>query len=328
MIDHGGNLDQAIQQFGGQIDDWLDLSTGINPVAYPIPNLSSRSWIALPTASEKQALHLAAKECWHCSGDALSLPGAQAAIQLLPQFAEIKKLSGKNVKILGPTYNEYRNSFQQHGWKVEECDQIEELAGATVAILVNPNNPDGRTYGEDTLLKLLKTVDLLVIDESFVDCMPELSLCSESHRDNLIILRSFGKFYGLAGLRLGFVTGLESNIRIFEKLAGPWPVSGVALQIGEKAIRDQTWQERTRQRLHQDAKKLDQFFASVQCEFTGGTPLFRLYSHDDALALQTHLAKDRIWTRIFPYSKNWIRLGLPGTEEDWTRLEKSTTRFV
>ncbi|MCG8490764.1 MAG: threonine-phosphate decarboxylase CobD [Sneathiellales bacterium] len=328
MVDHGGNLDQAIRQFGGRYEDWLDLSTGINPVPYPIPNISSRAWTALPTTSEKSLLHSAVKQSWHCSGDVLSLTGAQAAIQLLPQFAEQKGLSNRKVTILGPTYNEYANSFKQQGWQFEESQIFEKLAGSTVAILVNPNNPDGKTYGEDALLDLLETVDLLIIDESFVDSMPELSLCSQSHRDNLIILRSFGKFYGLAGLRLGFVIGSAENIHIFEKLAGPWPVSGVALAIGAKAIRDHKWSEVTRNRLQKETQRLDQHFLSARCALVGGTPLFRLYSHEEALDLQIHLAKDRIWSRIFPYSENWIRLGLPGTEKDWSRLEKSLASYV
>ena len=145
------------------------------------------------------------------------------------------------------------------GWQVETVDAPGALAGADLAVVVNPNNPDGRRHRPDDLAALAADVALLVVDESFADPEPDVSLLPRLGHDsaNLVVLRSFGKFYGLAGVRLGFaVTGAALAER-FRALAGPWAVSGPAIASGRAALADRAWQEATTRRLVADARRLD-----------------------------------------------------------------------
>ncbi|MET4219249.1 cobalamin biosynthetic protein CobC [Bradyrhizobium sp. LB14.3] len=321
MREHGGNLDLAQQRFGGRAEDWIDLSTGINRLPYPVGEVSSRAWNALPSRSEIEALHQAARHAYRSRAAVVALGGAQAAIQLLPQFAR-----PGCARILAPTYNEYAGVLSAAGWEVEEVSALEALAGADLAIVVNPNNPDGRCHPSKDLLELLPRVGRLAIDESFADMDPQLSLAPEADRPGLLILRSFGKFYGLAGLRLGFALGNESDIARLASMSGPWPVSGAAIAIGCRALRDDAWAEATSARLARDCVRLDAMVQSQGWTLVGGTPLFRLYETPDALAAQERLARRRIWSRVFAREPTWLRLGLPGSESEWTRLAEALAR--
>ncbi|MCJ9707314.1 aminotransferase class I/II-fold pyridoxal phosphate-dependent enzyme, partial [Bradyrhizobium sp. SHOUNA76] len=173
------------------------------------------------------ALHQAARHAYRTSAPIVALGGAQAAIQLLPQLVPPHR-----ARILAPTYNEYAGVLSAAGWDVQEVGEIDALAGADLAIVVNPNNPDGRCHSPEDLLTLLPRVGRLVIDESFADAAPQLSLASDADRPGLLILRSFGKFYGLAGLRLGFAIGNAADVARLAAMSGPWPVSGAAIAIG------------------------------------------------------------------------------------------------
>ena len=227
--DHGGNLDVAQARFGGRLEEWIDLSTGINRRPYPVPVLAARHWSALPSRSDIDALHAAARQAYRCSASVLAVAGAQAAIQLLPRLA-----APGRARILGPTYNEFAPVLSEAGWQVDEVGDLDALVGADLAVVVNPNNPDGRQHDPMKLLALLPHVNRLVVDESFADAVPQVSLAAEAGRAGLLVLRSFGKFYGLAGLRLGFVLGCADDIAALDAMAGPWPVSGTAIEIGRK----------------------------------------------------------------------------------------------
>ena len=205
---------------------------------------------------------------------------------------------------------------------MEEVADIDALPGADLAIVVNPNNPDGRRWSRKTLLDLLPKVGRLVIDESFADADPSESLTADAGRDGLLILRSFGKFYGLAGLRLGFALGSARDIEILQALSGPWPVSGPAIAVGTAALVDRTWAAATTLRLRAEAARLDAIAASFGWGVVGGTNLFRLYETPSATEAQDMLAKRQIWSRIFPYSDRWIRLGIPGKKE-WARMDNA-----
>jgi cobalamin biosynthetic protein CobC len=315
MPEHGGNLHLALQRFGGELRDWIDLSTGINRQPYPVGELPADCWSALPSKSALSSLHQAAQETYGTSAPVLATNGAQAAIQWLPHL-----VSRGRVRILSPTYNEYAAVFSAAGWQVTEVSGLDGLTGADMAVLANPNNPDGRRYEPRRLLELLPEVGRLVIDESFADAIPELSLASYAGCPRLLILRSFGKFFGLAGLRLGFVIGSEADIAALAAMAGPWPVSGPALAIGARALTDREWTKATSARLARDCKRLDAEVSRLGWALVGGTPLFRLYETGDATRAQERLARSHIWSRIFPYHRGWLRLGLPGNESEWTRL--------
>ena len=315
MSEHGGNLDAAVARFGGHARDWIDLSTGINRQPYPVDALPAACWNALPSRSAIQSLHRAAQKAYGTEAPILATHGAQAVIQWLPHLTPRGRM-----RILNPTYNEYAAVFAGAGWDVGETSDLDALAGADLAVVVNPNNPDGKRYQPSQLLALLPRVGRLVVDESFVDAVPELSLTPQARRPGLLILRSFGKFFGLAGLRLGFVIGGEKDVAALAASAGPWPVSGAAIEIGRRALPDREWADATSTRLARDCLRLDAAVAPLGWTLVGGTPLFRLYETSDANLAQEKLARARIWSRVFSYQKGWLRLGLPGDETEWGRL--------
>lgn len=303
--DHGGGLDAAIATYGGLRADWLDLSTGINPVPYPMPAVPSAAWTDLPDRAATATLIDRARAYWNIPAEAavLAVPGASSAIARLPRLCKAGR-----VAIPGPTYNEHGAAFRAAGWTLDDD-------GDDGIVAVHPNNPDGLTWTMDQL-----TAPFRVIDESFCDVMPDASLISLSTRPGTIILKSFGKFWGLAGLRLGFAIGDPDLIAALAEMLGPWPVSGPALTIGAEALADPQWSDETRARLDADAARLDALLTTQGTVVKGGTSLFRLYQVDDAAAAQAHLAKHKIWSRTFPYAKDWLRLGLPHPDR-WNQLE-------
>ncbi|SDF04509.1 threonine-phosphate decarboxylase [Sulfitobacter delicatus] len=306
--DHGGGIDAAAARFGGRREYWIDLSTGINPQPYPIPDLPSDAWNALPDAAAQAALENAARAFWHVPEGAalLAVPGASSAIAHIPSLAP-----PGTVRISGPTYNEHAASFAEGGW------QVVEGGDADAAVHVHPNNPDGRLWQAAET-----TAPLRIIDESFCDITPDATHMRLATTPGTLILKSFGKFWGLAGLRLGFVIGDPTLVRQLGRMLGPWPVSGPALHIGAAALRDHDWADTTRARLASDAARLDDLMTNAGAQIVGGTPLFRLYDVDDAQQWQTRLAQHHIWTRVFPYDSRWLRLGLPAPD-GWARLKRA-----
>lgn len=304
--DHGGGIDGARARWGGARADWLDLSTGINPEPYPLPVLPPDAWTALPDRAAQQALEDSARRFWAVPERAavLAAPGASALIARIPALRP-----PGTVRIPGPTYNEHAAAFRAGGWTVGENGEA--------VVVVNPNNPDGRLWSAAEI-----DAPFAVIDESFADTDPGLSLIAESDRPGRIVLKSFGKFWGLAGLRLGFAIGDPALVARLEDMLGPWPVSGPALAIGAAALSDAPWAVATRARLRADADRLDRLMIGAGAGVEGGTPLFRLYRVDDAAAWQDRLARHRIWSRLFPYSAHWLRLGLPGPS-GWDRIESA-----
>jgi cobalamin biosynthetic protein CobC len=240
---------------------------------------------------------------------------------MLPHLARARR-----ARILAPTYSEYAPRLTAAGWQVEEVGDLDALAGADLAIVVNPNNPDGRRHDPIALLAMRLLVDRLVVDESFADAVPGLSLASEAGREGLLVLRSVGKFYGLAGLRLGFVLGCEADVAVLAGMTGPWPVSGPAVEIGRRALLDRDWALATTSRLAREALRLDALADSVGWRLVGGTPLFRLYETGNGRAVQERLAGSRIWSRIFEARAGWLRLGLPGEEMEWLRLAAALSK--
>ncbi|MGH1447040.1 MAG: threonine-phosphate decarboxylase [Cognatishimia sp.] len=304
--DHGGGLDAAIAQWGGTRDQWLDLSTGINPVPYPLPEFQAHSWTALPDKAAQSALTDAARSFWNVPDDAaiLAAPGASSLIARIPTL-----YPQNQVDIPQPTYNEHAAAFRAQGW------DISDEAGTRV--LVHPNNPTGHLWTSADL-----TAPVMVIDESFCDIAPEQSLIAHSNQPGRIILKSFGKFWGLAGLRLGFLIGAPDIIARMQDVIGPWAVSGPALEVGIRALTDHTWASETRARLSVDCIRLDALMTQAGAKVSGGCDLFRLYDVTNAAEWQDRLCQHHILSRIFPYSDTYLRLGLP-TPDRWTQLENA-----
>ncbi len=302
--DHGGGLDAAVVRHGGQRSEWMDLSTGINPVPYPMPDLPAYSWTALPDQEAFDKIATLARRFWNVPDTAAILPtaGASSAIAALPRL----RPAGK-AQIPGPTYNEHAAAFTAAGWDIDP-------RGADAIVAVHPNNPDGTIWAASQL-----NAPLTIIDESFCDVMPDQSLIGLSDRPGTIVLKSFGKFWGLAGVRLGFAIGDPDLIADLRDLLGPWNVSGAALAVGAEALSDPAWADETRLRLTNDTNRLDTLMAQKGSPLIGGTTLFRTYEVANAQAAQDHLAKHQIWSRIFPYADNWLRLGLPHPDR-WDQL--------
>lgn len=303
--DHGGGIDAAAAHFGGERSQWIDLSTGINPVPYPVGAMPTQAWTALPDANAQNALLHAARAFWKVPDNAaiIAAPGASALIARIP----LLRPAGI-VDIPQPTYNEHWAAFENCAWSLG-------TAAPDARVLVHPNNPTGRFFEAGDL-----SAPLTIIDESFCDVAPERSLIEHAAKPGCIVLKSFGKFWGLAGIRLGFAIGHPESIARLETALGPWPVSGPALEIGTRALRDHGWADATRMRLASDTDRLDNLMQGAGASLFGGTTLFRLYEVDDAAAWQDRLARRHIWTRIFPYSKSFLRLGLLAPD-GWDRLE-------
>ena len=318
MRDHGGDLGRAKALYGG--NDWIDLSTGINRQPYPLPELPAHLWTDLPHEHAQHALIEAAARAYGTPAQIVALPGAQAAIQLVPRL----RAAGQ-ARVLSPSYNEHTAALRAQGWDVTQAPDLPAMQGADLAVVVNPNNPDGRAFAPDTLAALAATVGLLVVDESFADPHPHLSLAPQlAQLPNVVILRSFGKFYGLAGLRLGFALTADRDMaQALQALAGPWAVSGPAQAIGAQALRDTHWQAHTTARLTQDSARLAELGESAGWRLVGRTALFATFATPDAGAAQARLARAQLWSRIFPYSATWLRLGLPGSAVEWARLAQA-----
>ena len=323
-VHHGGDLDAARRRFPNAPEPWLDLSTGINPVAYPVPPIAADAWARLPTRADEHRLIVAAAMRYGARDAEMvaPAPGTQALIQLLPRL-----VGRTRVAILGPTYDEHKLCWRRQGHEVTVSDGLEAAlaGGARVIVAVNPNNPTGRLLSPAELRvaagHLARVGGLLVVDEAFIDVLPSGASVVPDLPPATIVLRSFGKTYGLAGLRLGFAIGEPAIISRIRGEIGPWAVSGAAIEIGSAALSDDAWLHAARERLDKELQRLDRILISAGCSIVGGTPLFRLAEHDHAVRIAERLGGQGIHVRSFSRSPGWLRFGLPGAETDWQRLE-------
>lgn len=324
---HGGDLGRANARYGPR-EDWLDLSTGISPFAWPLARIGTAVWRRLPQSDRLSALIDAARDAYGAGADAaiLPAPGSEMLIGLLALCRR-----GVSVAVAGPTYGGHASAWRRSGATVEEVSEP-EAARAEILVLVNPNNPDGRVTAAERVLALAdrcaRRGGLLVVDEAFADCVPEASVAAHAGRPGLLILRSFGKFFGLAGLRLGFALGPREEIERLAARIGPWAVSGPAIEIGIQALRDRAFIEDARARQRAAAARLDELLAAHGLTVIGGTPLFRLVSHPAAAGLQDRLARAGILVRRFDHASAWLRFGLPGEEAAWARLAKALAELI
>lgn len=321
--EHGGDPQAFEQRYGRSKHGWLDLSTGINPQPYVPKKLNAEDWGSLPSAANLNNLKRAAAMCYGVSDPQLitAAPGTQSFIQWLPRMRPAGRVS-----IVSPTYNEHALCWRIAEHTVRETSDLNQAEeNSDVIIVVNPNNPDGYQHARKDLKSLAQRQaekgGWLIVDEAFCDVVPELSLASAVGAPGLIILRSFGKFYGLAGLRLGFALTDPVVAERLSTFLGPWAVSTPAATIGEEALSDDKWMSITRHQLKLASNRLDRILVARNLEVVGGTSLFRLVATNQAKAVYQALAKSGIMVRQFQYDPNWLRFGLPGCEKDWQRLE-------
>ena len=326
MLEHGGNLQEAARRFSRPVSDWLDLSTGINPRFYPVPALSNNAWHRLP---EKMSALTDAAQIFYGAPAMLAVAGSQAAIQALPRL-RLQNMGIARVVVAAPSYAEHAFQWRQHGHQVHECpyDSLASMVTtADVVVVCNPNNPTGEMIQAETLLRwaaqMAERGAWLIVDEAFADTTEALSVVQASAQANLIVLRSVGKFFGLAGVRVGFVAAHVNLLAQLENLLGPWSISGPAQEIVCAALQDTAWQSATRQYLQEQGARLQNVLQSQDIASTG-TALFQWCS-DAALQGQTeqlwhHLAEHGIWVRLFREAARGVRFGLPPDEDGWKKL--------
>ena len=325
MLEHGGNLRDAAREYGRPLADWIDLSTGINPHGYPVPASSASAWHRLPESNP--ALVAAACAYYHAPA-MLPVAGTQAAIQALPRLR-----APSCVVVAAPSYAEHAHHWGQHGHSLRHVPYA-QLANAVdscdVMVVCNPNNPTGAHIAPEVLLdwanRLAQRGGWLVVDEAFGDTQAQAGLGPHAGQPGLIVLRSVGKFFGLAGLRLGFVAAHPELLSKLADMLGPWTVSGPAQQVALAALTDARWQDAMRLRLREEGERLRQLLASHGIA-SGGCALFQWWPEKDAEAFWRHMAQQGIWVRLFRHAAYGIRLGLPPNEDAWLQLEQALTTW-
>jgi cobalamin biosynthesis protein CobC len=328
-LPHGGDLGLARRLFPGAPEPFVDLSTGINPWPYSVAHFSADAFTRLPQQEALAVVAAAAAKAYGAPSPehVVVAPGSQI---LLPLAARL--LPAAKAIVAAPTYRELARAAALAGHDVRTMERIERCGDAKLIMLANPNNPDGRRFPRTSLLKLAKELrrqsGLLVVDEAFMDVEPlGASLGPDLACGNVVVLRSFGKFFGLPGLRLGFALTAPRLARGLAAVLGPWPVSGPSLAVGAKALADTAWIERTRKSLAKAATSLDAILSAAGLEIVGGTDLFRLVRSEAAPELFQHLGRAGIYVRTFPEHRSWLRFGLPADARARERLKKALERF-
>lgn len=320
---HGGEIAAARRMFAEAPEPFIDLSTGINPYSYPLPQLSPELFERLPDPQTLGALAAIAAQAYGAPSAAHVVPAPGTQI-LLPLAAGL--IGPARAAVVAPTYGEHVRAAGLAGHRVTEIADLDAVHETMLVFVTNPNNPDGRLFDKNDLIALAKRLEarggLLVVDEAFMDVgPPDAGLASEVGRNRIVVLRSFGKFFGLGGLRLGFALAAPPLAARLAAKVGPWAVSGPALAIGAKALTDRAWIKQTRRRLIDAAVRLDAILSHAGLEIVGGTALFRLARASFAHDLFLHLGRAGILVRKFPQQPSWLRFGLPAAEEAWTRLQ-------
>jgi cobalamin biosynthesis protein CobC len=326
---HGGDLAAARRLFPDAPEPFIDLSTGINPNPYPLSRLPADVFARLPDADKLASLTEIAARTYGAPSAAqvVAAPGTQI---LLPLVAA--SVRPGRAAVLAPSYGEFARAAALAGHDVVEVDGLAAVGDAQLVFVANPNNPDGRLFARKDLMALIGNLrardGLLVVDEAFMDVgLLGASFAAEVSVGNVVVLRSFGKFFGLAGVRLGFALAAAKIAARLAAMLGPWAVSGPALAIGATALADAAWIKKTRSRLVKSAEKLDGMLTTSGLDIAGGTNLFRLVRTDAASELFHHLGRAGILVRRFPEQSDWLRFGLPANEKAWRRLQFALAGF-
>jgi cobalamin biosynthesis protein CobC len=326
---HGGDLAAGRRLFPDAPEPFIDLSTGINPNPYPLSRLPADVFARLPDADKLASLTAVAAHAYGAPSGAhvVAAPGTQI---LLPLVAAL--VAPGRAAVLMPSYGEFTRAAALAGHSVVEVGGMAAIGDAQLVFIANPNNPDGRLFARNDLIALGRKLHarggVLVVDEAFMEVGPAgESLAADLSGGDIVVLRSFGKFFGLAGVRLGFALAAPKIAARLSAMLGPWAVSGPALAIGAKALADAAWIRRTRIRLEGSAKKLDSLLTKSGLNVVGGTNLFRLVRTDAASELFRHLGHAGILVRGFPEQANWLRFGQPANAQAWRRLQIALAGF-
>ncbi len=326
MLEHGGRLRRAAQQYGIPLADWIDLSTGINAHSYPVAPIDPVCWNRLP--EDDDGLEAAAA-AYYGNDRLLVLPGSQAAIQALPAL-----FSPVVVACLSPLYEEHPQAWERCGHKLRRLPNLQRMLAAMTpnVLLCNPNNPTAQSLPRQTLLdaaqQLRKRGGWLIVDEAFGDAEPENCIASVAGSDdapNLIVLRSLGKFFGLAGARVGFVFGAPDKLDRLREVLGPWPVSHPSRFVAKRALEDSAWQTATRKQLADDSQRLAELLAPLG--EVSRTALFCTVKTAQTNQLVEYFARRAILTRHYD-ATDLLRFGLPANEAQWQGLKAALAEWV
>jgi cobalamin biosynthetic protein CobC len=318
-MEHGGNKIQAARLFGFQPSEMIDLSTGISPRSYPLDpsQFTTEDLIALPQAEDEQHLVQIMRSTWSVadSADITLGPGSSVLISLLPHLYH-----GRAHRVLcpNPGYTEHEIAWRDAGFTIVTYAAGEvpavEFDQVAAIVAVQPGNPMGNIAQVAAWKDLMDQAALhdvmVVMDEAFIDLMPEYSLAPHLGQKGCVVVRSLGKFYGLAGVRLGAALGHPDDMASMRRQMGPWAVSTMALHYGAQAIADTAWADDQRRWLSERMSSLKSGLADRGVTILGSTNLYCLIEVNEAAQIQEGLAKQGFWTRIFNENPRWIRLGL------------------
>jgi cobalamin biosynthetic protein CobC len=314
---HGGNVSAARRLFPDAPQPWIDLSTGVNPHPYPLPAIDPQAFSRLPDSDALARLEAAAAKRYRARAEVVAAPGTQAIVQMLARL-----LPARRIGIFGATYPGHARAWEAAGAEVSRFERLEALASCDVAVVVNPNNPDGRIVPAAALKDIARKMAprFLIVDEAFADFDAADQSLAPDLPDRGIVLRSFGKAFGLPGVRLGFAILSRDLAAPLRQALGPWPVSGPAIEAGLAALPDTAWLDSTRMRLAEEAAQLDKLLKSKGWRVIGGAKLFRLASSGEAPARFVALLRQGVLARPFPEAPDRLRFGLPADEAAWQRL--------
>lgn len=325
---HGGRLSDLERLFADAPRPWIDLSTGINPHAYPFTPPGDALMARLPDPVEEKALREAAAEAYGVDPSlVLAGPGTQMLIGLLPGFL-MRHGAVPVVRVVSPTYSGHEAAWKEAGARVVHVPWGAALAPPerrAVTVLCSPNNPTGHALTRGDMVSQLEAHAqagaVLIVDEAYADFLPETASALLPH-PSLIVCRSFGKTYGLAGLRVGFLLGSHPVIQALRAAMGPWAISTAGCHIAAEALRDRAWRRRMAERLAIETGDMRQVVAQAGLHLVGGTELFSLFRSPDAAAIWERMARAGLLARRFEWDATLIRIGLPPDEAAMRRLRE------
>ncbi len=322
MLEHGGRLRAAARQHDIPLADWLDLSTGINPDTYPIPPLDPACWNRLP--EDDDGLDEAAAH-YYGNDRLLALPGSQAGIMGLPRL-----FAPQTIACLAPIYEEHPHAWQLAGHKLRRLPSLARAldAATPLVLLCNPNNPTAAQTPRQAVLdaadRLGRRGGWLIVDEAFADAEPGdsvVALAGGEAAPNLLVLRSLGKFFGLAGARVGFLFGAREKLGAIRETLGPWPLTHPSRVVARQALLDAAWHDAARRQLAASSRRLAALL--VPLGEVARTALFCTVRCERPAALNDlaeHFARRAILVRRFD-AHGLLRFGLPGGQGEWMRLQ-------
>lgn len=253
FAEHGGDIEGAAAHFGIPLAEWIDLSTGMNPEPYPVEALAVEVFHKLPYQSQS---FIESSARYYGSEQFVAVAGSQAAIQWLPQLLA-------DLPVLLPSVG-YRDHYEY--WHQRHSVDFYDSLDASVAaeeisdrlsqnsrqhlLVINPNNPSGIQFSIQQIIEwsgMLSGRAFVIVDEAFIDTCVGESLLNLKLPNNIVVLRSFGKFFGLAGIRLGYVFANDSLLARFRQCLTCWQINGPAQAVAIKALSDEVWQKAAQQ---------------------------------------------------------------------------------